>query len=291
MSWISKQKPEERLKTLLVRTVLGKDWNPDVRPEEKHRHLRMPAIQVTLAIRSTFYLHHEGYRISFRRDTIASRGDGMKAAAEKEVITLWCFRTPYRCGYLFHGPPGTGKTSFIRALAGYLKADIYMLKLSSSEVDDEMLMLLVANLPKGSILLIEDIDSAGLTRDDTRDSNANIKSRITLAGFLNAIDGIASSQGHILIMTTNCRSKLDDAMLRPGRVDREEYFGNASKDTAINMFIRMCSPHTAKTTDDVRDLAMKFAEHIDDKKFSPAQIQGFLQQRRDPKAACADISD
>ncbi|OBT60447.1 hypothetical protein VE03_10891 [Pseudogymnoascus sp. 23342-1-I1] len=199
--------------------------------------------------------------------------------------------TPYRRGYLFHGPPGTGKTSFIRALAGHLKADIYMLRLSSSEVDDEMLMLLVANLPKGSILLIEDIDSAGLTRDDTRDCNANIKSRITLAGFLNAIDGIASSQGHILIMTTNCRSKLDDVMLRPGRVDREEYFGNASKDTAISMFIRMCSPHTAKTIDDVRDLVMKFAEHIDDKRFSPAQIQGFLQQRRDPEAACADISD
>ncbi|ELR06846.1 hypothetical protein VC83_03926 [Pseudogymnoascus destructans] len=371
MSWISEQKPEKHSKTLSVRTVLGKDWNLDIGPEEEHRHLRMPAIQVTPAIGSTFYLRHKGHRISFRRDTIAGKGDGMKAAAEKEVITLRCFSTspqpcrdlidhirlvhytqcatmttttirkpsefynrrlstwtnsgqkeciikdmedylnssdmytasgvPYRRGYLFHGPPGTGKTSFASALAGHLKADIHKVNLNSSEVDDELLIDLVANLRKGSILLIEDIDSAGLTRDDTPDSNDNFKSRITLAGFLNAIDGIASSQGHILIMTTNCRSKLDDAILRPGRVDIEEYFGNASKDTAKNMFIRMCSSltaktpantlHPAKSIEEVRDLAMKFAEHIDDKKFSPAQIQGFLLQRRDPEKACADISD
>jgi hypothetical protein len=42
-----------------------------------------------------------------------------------------------------------------------------------------------------------------------------------------------------------------------------EFFGNANKDTAKNMFIRMCSTHTAKTKEEVRDLAMKFVEHID----------------------------
>ncbi|OBT40504.1 hypothetical protein VE00_07899 [Pseudogymnoascus sp. WSF 3629] len=376
MSWISKQKPEERSNQLSVRTVLGRVWNTDIRPGEKHRHLRMPYIQVTPAIGSTFYIRYKGQRISFRRDTIASKEDGTKAAVEKEVITLRCFSrspklcrdliehiqlvhythgatvttttirkpsefynrrlsawtklseqpikpmnsvdldpgqkesiikdmedylkssdkyaalgTPYRRGYLFHGPPGTGKTSFAAAVAGHLKANIHRLNLSSSDLDDEMLELLMAELPRGSIALIEDIDSAGLTRDDARDSKDNSKLKITLAGFLNAIDGIASSQGHILIMTTNCRSKLDDAMLRPGRVDRVEYFGNASKDTAKNMFIRMCSLHTNKTKGEVRDLATKFAEHIDDKKFSPAQIQGFLQQNCDPETACRGIAD
>lgn len=376
MSWTSKQKPEERSKALSVRTAPRKDWDLDNRPEEKqHRHLRMPAIQVTPAIGSTFYLYYNGYRISFRRDIIASSsGNGNKVTAEKEVITLRCFSrspkpctnlikhiqsahwdqiatttvirkpsgyydrrhtawttlstqsmtsmnsvdldpgqkeriikdmkdylngsdiytasgVPYRRGYLFHGPPGTGKTSFIRALAGHFKADICMLSLSSSELDDELLMLLVSEVPRGSILLMEDIDTAGLTRNNTSDSNDDSRSRITLAGFLNAIDGIASSRGHIFIMTTNCRKNLDAAMLRPGRVDFEEHFGNASKVTAKNMFIRMCSPHTAKAIEGVRDLAMQFAEHIDDKKFSPAQIQGFLQQRRDPEKASADISE
>ncbi|KFZ23192.1 hypothetical protein V502_02322 [Pseudogymnoascus sp. VKM F-4520 (FW-2644)] len=374
-SWISTQKPEECSKTLSVRTTPRKDRNLDNKLEKQHRHIRMPAIQLTPAIGSTFYLRYNGRRFSFRRDIIESKGGGMRATAEKEVITLRCFGTspkpctnliehiqslhwaqiatttvirkpsdyynrrhtpwttlstqpmtsmdsvdldlgqkeriikdievylnssdiytasgvPYRRGYLLHGPPGTGKTSFTRALAGYFKADICMLSLRSSELNDEQLMLLVSKVPRGSILLVEDIDTAGLTRDDTSDSSVNsTKSIITLAGFLNAIDGIASSQGHILVMTTNCRSKLDDAMLRPGRVDREEYFGNASKDTAKIMFIRMCSPHTEKTIEEVRDLAVEFAQHIDDKKFSPAQIQGFLQQRRDPEKACADISD
>ncbi|KFY13914.1 hypothetical protein V491_06216 [Pseudogymnoascus sp. VKM F-3775] len=376
MSWISEQKPEEHSKTLSVRTVFGKDRNLDTGTEDKHRHLRMPAIQVTPAIGSTFHLRYKDYRISFRRDMIESKGDGTKPTAEKEFITLRCFSTsprpcsdliehirlahytqsatmtrttirkpsdsfnrrfspwtklatqpiesmnsvdlesgqkeriikdmedylnssemytasgtPYRRGYLFYGPPGTGKTSIVRALAGHFKVDIYLPNLSNYDLDDERFQLLMANLPKGSILLIEDIDAAGLTRDDTPDSNDSCDSKITLAGFLNAIDGIASSQGHILIMTTNCRSKLDDAMLRPGRVDIEEYFGNASKDTAKNMFIRMCSPHTAKTIEEMRRLATEFAEHISDKKFSPAQIQGFLQQRRDPEKACADISE
>ncbi|KFZ15974.1 hypothetical protein V501_02474 [Pseudogymnoascus sp. VKM F-4519 (FW-2642)] len=368
MSWMSEQKPEEHSNTLSVKTVL----------EKGHQRLRKPGIQISPAIGSTFYLRHDGYWFSFRRNTIASSRNGMKPAAEKpaaekEVITIQCFSTspkpctdliehiqlvhwtqsatvtairkpseyydrrhaawttfstqpmrsmdsvdldseqkkrivkdmedylnssdmyaasgvPYRRGYLFHGPPGTGKTSFIRALAGHLKADICILSLSSSDLNDELALLLVSNMPTGSILLIEDIDSAGLTRDDTPDSNGNFKSGITLAGFLNAIDGIASSQGHILIMTTKFPSKLEDAILRPGRVDIQEHFGNASKDTAKNMFIRMCSPHTAKTMEEVRDLAMEFAEHVDDKKFSPAQIQGFLQQTCDPEKACADIS-
>lgn len=100
---------------------------------------------------------------------------------------------PYYYGYLFYGPPRTGKTSFIRALAGHLKANIYILSLSSSNLNDKLALLLVSNMLTGSILLIEDIDSASLTHNNTPNSNGNFKSRITLVGFLNAIDGIALS--------------------------------------------------------------------------------------------------
>jgi mitochondrial chaperone BCS1 len=42
---------------------------------------------------------------------------------------------------------------------------------------------------------------------------------LTFSGFLNAIDGVRSQEGRIIIMTTNYKDKLDPALLRPGRVD------------------------------------------------------------------------
>ncbi len=42
---------------------------------------------------------------------------------------------------------------------------------------------------------------------------------LTFSGFLNAIDGVRSQEGRIIIMTTNYKEKLDPALLRPGRVD------------------------------------------------------------------------
>ncbi len=44
-------------------------------------------------------------------------------------------------------------------------------------------------------------------------------SRLTLSGLLNAIDGVTSTEGRILFMTTNYEERLDPALIRPGRVD------------------------------------------------------------------------
>ena len=46
--------------------------------------------------------------------------------------------------------------------------------------------------------------------------------RLTLSGLLNAIDGVTSSEGRIVFMTTNYVDKLDPALIRPGRVDFRE---------------------------------------------------------------------
>jgi chaperone BCS1 len=67
---------------------------------------------------------------------------------------------PYRRGYLFHGPPGSGKTSFIQALAGALSYNICVLNLSERGLTDDKLNYLLGIAPERSFILLEDIDAA-----------------------------------------------------------------------------------------------------------------------------------
>lgn len=184
---------------------------------------------------------------------------------------------PYRRGYLFHGPPGTGKTSLSFALAGIFGLDIYCISLMEIGLTESDLNKLFTTLPRRSVVLLEDIDSAGLRRtDDDTPSDAStpsesddgvkvealtrlpgvgaalsgpLKSLISLSGLLNAIDGAASHEGRVLIMTTNHVSKLDPALIRPGRVDLQVHFTLATRAQTRDIFTRMyTSPATATPT-------------------------------------------
>ena len=72
---------------------------------------------------------------------------------------------PYRRGYLLHGKPGCGKTSFALAVATHWKLKIYSLSLCDKSITDVVLQDLVKSLQHGCLLLLEDIDSAGLSRE------------------------------------------------------------------------------------------------------------------------------
>lgn len=146
---------------------------------------------------------------------------------------------PYRRGYILHGPPGTGKTSLCFAVAGLFGLKIYMVSLNSRTLTEESLATLFQTLPRRCIVLLEDIDTAGITQKRTEEkdpkgeltdqgkgtSSSNNIQGISLSGLLNVIDGVASSEGRILVMTTNHIDKLDKALRRPGRVDMSIRFG------------------------------------------------------------------
>ena len=147
---------------------------------------------------------------------------------------------PYRRGYLLHGPPGCGKTSYIMALAGKLEYDICQMNLSNSALSDERLSYLLNVAPLKSIILLEDVDAAFLSREDLDLNKSAYQGlgRVTLSGILNVLDGVASSEERILFMTTNYPEKLDPALTRPGRVDMKYYIGFATDSQLMRAFER-----------------------------------------------------
>ncbi|PMD55325.1 uncharacterized protein K444DRAFT_697289, partial [Hyaloscypha bicolor E] len=126
------------------------------------------------------------------------------------------------------------------------------------------------------------------------------KKTISLSGLLNVIDGVASHEGRVLVMTTNHREKLDPALIRPGRVDHEVEFENATQKQAQELFERMYTTTAVSTkakdeelvTEELSQMAKEFAKKIPDRVFSPAEIQGFLLKRKkEPRKALLEVED
>jgi len=112
--------------------------------------------------------------------------------------------------HLFYGPPGSGKTSTVLALASKYKQNIAKLTVTPS-LNSQHLETLFKTVPENTFLLIEDVDALFTGRvSDTS---------IDFSTLLNCMDGLATRQGLVVFMTTNHLEKLDGALVRPGRVD------------------------------------------------------------------------
>ncbi len=136
---------------------------------------------------------------------------------------------PYRRGYLLHGPPGSGKSSFIQALAGTLDYNIAILNLSERGLTDDRLNHLLTIIPRRTLVLLEDADAAFSNRRIQTDADGYRGANVTFSGLLNALDGVASAEERILFLTTNHADRLDSALVRPGRVDMTVCLGEATR--------------------------------------------------------------
>ncbi|XXG51356.1 hypothetical protein AAC387_Pa02g5148 [Persea americana] len=144
----------------------------------------------------------------------------------------------WKRGYLLYGPPGSGKSSLIAAMANFLRYDVYDLELTKVSDNSELRALLIQTTNR-SMIVIEDIDcSLDLTGDRAvnkagRGSNGEDcgreeeEGRVTLSGLLNFTDGLWSCCGEerIIVFTTNHRDSIDPALLRYGRMDMHVRLG------------------------------------------------------------------
>ena len=203
---------------------------------------------------------------------------------------------PYRRGYLLHGPPGTGKSSFIQALAGELDYNIAILNLSERGMTDDRLSYLLTIIPQRTLVLLEDADAAFTTRRTQMDVHGYQGANVTFSGLLNALDGVASAEERVIFLTTNHVERLDSALVRPGRVDMTIRLGELTRWQTERLWDRFYGEQDERG--ELRDRFMGRLENLGvvetangekrypERSTSPAALQGlFLYNKGDPQGA------
>ncbi|OJD21155.1 hypothetical protein ACJ73_07507 [Blastomyces percursus] len=108
---------------------------------------------------------------------------------------------------------------------------------------------------------------------------------VSLSALLNALDGVSSQEGRLLIMTTNHIERLDDALIRPGRVDRQVLFQLADHKMSSRLFCTVFK----RSDGDQRTTGKEF----DDETIDPAEIllSFLLERKQSPTDAVADVEN
>jgi hypothetical protein len=115
------------------------------------------------------------------------------------------------------------------------------------------------------------------------------------------LDGPASVDGRLVVMTSNSPDALDAALLRPGRIDSKILFGYTTKEVSSQIFSHIFNKTpdeiafdedekiTHPSKEELLSMAEQFAACIPETKISPAECQGYLMRHRDdPHAALAN---
>jgi predicted AAA+ superfamily ATPase len=170
---------------------------------------------------------------------------------------------PYKYNMLFHGYPGTGKSSLIFSLASELNMDIALLHFVS-DMNDVDFMRAIRRIPENTILVLEDID----VLFEARKKNDENKSGISFSGLLNSLDGISHVDNQIIFMTTNCKMVLDKALTRPGRIDLDIEFKYSAKQQIKTMFEKFLPSQTKKFSE--------FYKQIKGLKLTTAMLQQYF---------------
>lgn len=219
---------------------------------------------------------------------------------------------PYTLGFLFHGSPGTGKTSEIKAIANVAHRHPVNVQLSEIKTKSQLRHLFFSdeihvfngqtlekyNIPVSERLyIIEDADAMGdvLLRREWKkpviekpkdpfavEDEDVLKEPIDLSFLLNLLDGTLESSGRIIVVTSNFPERFDRALVRPGRIDLIVEFKKCSRKILKEMVLGFY---------DLEEVESEIWNREElDGKWSPAEVQQILFRNfEDPTSALQEL--
>ena len=134
--------------------------------------------------------------------------------------------------------------------------------------DNSALLNSIKRIEDDTILLIEDVDSFFEKRTGVDAPS------ITFSQFINVLDGVLYKHGIITFLTTNHPEKLDNALLRIGRIDKIIRIDYPSKNNIQKLFFDILRTDTNE--DDLKDMFDDFYGLINDQKITMSAIVNFL---------------
>jgi len=191
-------------------------------------------------------------------DLIEEINDFMKS--ENEYIDNG---VPFKMNFLFEGLPGTGKTSLIYCLASYFDMDIASLNITK-DLDDNTFIKAITSLPENTILVLEDIDALFVERES--------RTNLSFSALLNVLDGVLRKHKLITFLTTNHKNRLDNALVRSGRIDKEINFTYCKKSQSKKMYDYFFK--------DNEEDKKQFLSFINKLKFTTSDLHKFMFKHR-----------
>lgn len=140
---------------------------------------------------------------------------------------------PYKLTAILEGPPGTGKTSLLRAIATEFDKNICTININ--DINDSGFAAALTNAPPSSIIAVEDFDSTSAVKSREvirKDEGDGVFQFLSLSGILNALDGVSTLDDTMVFLTTNHLNSIDPAMYRKGRVDKIVHVGPLTAENA-----------------------------------------------------------